>query len=163
MIWLVSFWCGFSLSWVCDSVEGYICPLRSFLWASLCFNLSHSHTFFYYWCFWVIKRVFSYLFSMPVSLAQLRGEIIYNNTLVFPTISIFYLLLSLSYGSIFCRLDLIRLLFLIISLILNGIMFFHFKKYRNNNLKIGVYLFTTIYLLIMSKLSRLILVRSLIR
>ena len=31
-------------------------------------------------------------------------------------------------------------------------MFFHFKKCRNNNLKIGVYLFTTIYLLIISNL-----------
>ena len=65
---------------------------------------------------------------MPVGLAQLRGEIIYNNRLVFPKISIFNLLLSLSYGSILCRLDLIRLLFLIISLILNGLVFFHFKK-----------------------------------
>ena len=31
-------------------------------------------------------------------------------------------------------------------------MFFHFKKCRNNNLKIGAYLFTTIYLLIISNL-----------
>ena len=35
---------------------------------------------------------------------------------------------------------------------LNGIMFFHFKKCRSNNLKIGVYLFTAIYLLIISNL-----------
>ena len=94
---------------------------------------------------------------MLVSLAQWRGEIgaFYNNTLAFSEISIFYLLLSLPYGSIFCRLDLIKLLFLIISLILNGIMFFHFKKCRNNNLKIGVYLFTTIYLLISNLLEYL--------
>ena len=91
---------------------------------------------------------------MPVSLAQWRGETgaFYNNTLAFSKISTFYLLLSPPYGSIFCRLELIKLLFLIISLILNGIMFFHFKKCRNNNLKIGVYLFTTIYLLIISNL-----------
>ena len=91
---------------------------------------------------------------MLVSLARWRGGIgaFFNNTLVFFKISIFYLLLSLPYGSIFCRLDLIKLLFLIISLILNGIMFFHFKKCRNNNLKIGVYLFTTIYLIIISNL-----------
>ena len=107
--------------------------------------------------FQVIKRVSIYLFSMLVSLAQWRGEIgaFYNNTLAFSEISIFYLLLSLPYGSIFCRLDLIKLLFLIISLILNGIMFFHFKKCRNNNLKIGVYLFTTIYLLISNLLEYL--------
>ena len=104
--------------------------------------------------FRVIKRVSIYLFSMPVSLAQWRGEIgaFYNNTLTFSKISIFYLLLSLSYGSIFCRLDLIKLPLLIISLILNGKMFFHFKKCRNNNLKIGVYLFTTVYLNIISNL-----------
>ena len=104
--------------------------------------------------FWVIRRVSIYLFLMPVSLAPWLGEIdaFYNNTLAFSKISTFYLLLSLPYGSIFCRLDLIKLLFLIISLILNGIMFFHFKKCRNNNLKIGVYLFTTIYLLIISNL-----------
>ena len=91
---------------------------------------------------------------MLVSLAQWRGEMdaFYNNTLTFSKISSFFLLLSLPYGSIFYRLDLIKLLFLIISLILNGIMFFHFKKCRNNNLKIGVYLFTTIYLLIISNL-----------
>ena len=91
---------------------------------------------------------------MPVSLAQWRGEMdaFYNNTLTFSKISSFFLLLSLPYGSIFYRLHLIKLLFLIISLILNGIMFFHFKKCRNNNLKIGVYLLTTIYLLIISNL-----------
>ena len=112
--------------------------------------------------FRVIKRVSIYLFSMPVSLVQWRGEIgaFYNNTLVFSKISIFHLLLSLPYGSIFCRLDLIKLLFLIISLILNGIMFFHFKKCRNNNLKIGVYLFTTIYLLIISNLQEYLWVAS---
>ena len=102
--------------------------------------------------FRVIKRVSIYLFSMPVSLAQWRGEIgaFYNNTLTFSKISIFYLLLSLSNRSIFCRLDLIKLPLLIISFILSEIMFFHFKKCRNINLKIGVYLFTTIYLLIIS-------------
>ena len=112
--------------------------------------------------FRVIKRVSIYLFSMPVSLAQWRGEkgAFYNNTLAFSKISTFYLLLSLPYGSIFCRLDLIKLLFLIISLILNGIMFFHFKKCRNNNLKIGVYLFTTIYLLIISNLLEYLWVAS---
>ena len=91
---------------------------------------------------------------MPVSLAQWRGEIgaFYNNTLTFSKISIFYLLLSLSYGSIFCRLDLIKLSLLIVGLILNGIIFFHFKKCRKINRKIGVYLFTTIYLLIISNL-----------
>ena len=99
---------------------------------------------------------------MPVSLAKWRGEIgtFYNNTLTFPKISIFYLLLPLPYGSIFCRLDLIKLLFLIISLISNGIMFFHFKKCRNNNLKIGVYLFTTIYFLIISNLLEYLWVAS---
>ena len=104
--------------------------------------------------FRVIKRVPIYLFSMPISLAQWRGKIgaFYNNTLTFSKISIFYLLLSLSYGSIFCRLDLIKLSLLIVSLILNGIIFFHFKKCRKINRKIGVYLFTTIYLLIISNL-----------
>ena len=100
--------------------------------------------------FRVIKRVSIYLFSMAVILVQWRGEIggFYNNTLAFSKISIFYLLLSLPCGSIFCRLDLIKLLFLIISLNLNGIMFFHFKKCRNIHLKIGVYLFTTIIFLL---------------
>ena len=99
---------------------------------------------------------------MPVSLAQWRGEIggFYNNTLAFSKISIFYLLLSLPYGSIFCRLDLIKLLFLIIILILNRIMFFHFKKCRSNNLKIGVYLFTTIYVLIILNLLEYLWVAS---
>ena len=100
--------------------------------------------------FLVIKRVSTYLFSMPVTLAQWCGEIgtFYNNTLTFSKISIFYLLLSLSYGSIFCRLDLIKLSLLIVGLILNGIIFFHFKKCRKINQRIGVYLFTTIYLLL---------------
>ena len=104
--------------------------------------------------FRVIKRVSIYLFSMPVSLAQWRGEIgaFYNNTLTFSKISIFYLLLSLSYGSIFFRSDVIKLSLLIISLILSGIIFFNFKKCRKINRKIGVYLFTTIYLLIISNL-----------
>ena len=99
---------------------------------------------------------------MPVSLAQWRGEIgaFYNNTLAFSKISIFQLLLSFPYGSIFCRLNLIELLFLIISLILNGIMFFHFKKYIDNNLKIGVYLFTTLYFLIISNLLQYLWVAS---
>ena len=39
-------------------------------------------------------------------------------------------------------------------------MFFHFKKCRNNNLKIGVYLFTTIYLLIISNLLEYLWVAS---
>ena len=112
--------------------------------------------------FRVIRRVSIYLFSMPVSLAQWRGEIgaFYNNTLAFSKISTFYLLLSLPYGSIFCRLDFIKLLFLIISLILNKIMFFHFKKCRNNNLKIRLYLFTTIYLLIILNLLEYLWVAS---
>ena len=112
--------------------------------------------------FRIMKRVSIYLFSMPVSLAQWRGEIgaFYNNTLTFSKISIFYLLLSLSNRSIFCRLDLIKLPLLIISLILSEIMFFHFKKCRNINLKIGVYLFTTIYLLTTSNLLECILVAS---
>ena len=98
-----------------------------------------------------------HLFLMLVSSAQWRGEMgaFYNNTLTFSKISIFYLLLSLSYGSIFCRLELIKLLFLPISLILNEIMFFHFKKCRNNNLKIGIYLFTTIHLIISNLLEYL--------
>ena len=62
------------------------------------------------------------------SLVAWRNRCIYNKALGFSKISFFCLLLSLPYGSIFCRLDLIKLLFLIISLILNGIMFFHFKK-----------------------------------
>ena len=96
--------------------------------------------------FRVIKRLSIYLFSMPVSSAQWRGEVgaFYNNTLTSSKISIFDLLLSLSYWSIFYRLDLIKLPLLIISLVLNG-MFFHFEKCKNNNLKAGVYLFTTIY------------------
>ena len=99
---------------------------------------------------------------MPVSLAQWRGEIgaFYNNRLAISKISIVYLLLSPQYGSIICRLDLIKLLFLTISLILNGIMFFHFKKCKNNNLKIGVYLFTTIYLLNISNLLEYLWVAS---
>ena len=39
-------------------------------------------------------------------------------------------------------------------------MFFHFKKCRNNNLKIGVYLFTTIYLLIISNILEYLWVAS---
>ena len=112
--------------------------------------------------FRVIKRVSIYLFSMPVSLAQWRGEIgaFYNNTLAFSKISIFYLLLSLSYGSIFFRSDVIKLSLLIISLILSGIIFFNFKKCRKINRKIGVYLFTTIYLLIISNLLEYLWVGS---
>ena len=112
--------------------------------------------------FRVIKRVSIYLFSMPVSLAQWRKEIgaFYNNTLAFSNISTFCLLLPLSYGSIFCRLDLIKLPLLIISLILSGIMFFHFKNVGNINLKIGVYLFTTLYLLTISKLLEYLWVGS---
>ena len=104
-----------------------------------------------------MKRVSIYLFSMPVSLAQWRGEIgaFYNNTLTFSKISICYLLLSLSYGFIFCTLDLIKLSLLIIPLILNGIMFLHFKKCRNIDLKIGIFLFTTIYLIISNLLEYL--------
>ena len=62
------------------------------------------------------------------------------------------LLLSLSYGSIFFRLDVIKLSLFIINLILSGIIFFNFKKCRKINRKTGVYLFTTIYLLILSNL-----------
>ena len=58
------------------------------------------------------------------------------------------------------RLDLIKLLLLITSLILSGIMLFHFKKCRNNNLKIEVYLFTTIYFLIISNLLECLWVAS---
>ena len=107
--------------------------------------------------FRIMKRVSIYLFSMPVSLAQWRGEIgaFYNNTLTFSKISICYLLLSLSYGFIFCTLDLIKLSLLIIPLILNGIMFLHFKKCRNIDLKIGIFLFTTIYLIISNLLEYL--------
>ena len=99
---------------------------------------------------------------MPVSLTQWRGEIgvFYKNTLTFSKISIFYLLLSLSYGPIFCRLDLIKLSFLVISSILNEMIFFLFKKCRNNNLKIRVHLFTTIYLLIISNLLEYLWVGS---
>ena len=39
-------------------------------------------------------------------------------------------------------------------------MFFHFKKCWNNNLKVGVYLFTTIYLLIISNLLEYLWVGS---
>ena len=49
MIWLVSVWCRFSMSSIRKLTEDYICLLRSF--ACLWYNLSHSHTFFYYWCF----------------------------------------------------------------------------------------------------------------
>ena len=112
--------------------------------------------------FRVFKRVSIYLFSMPVILAQWHGDIgaFYNNTLTFSKISIFYLLLSLSYGSIFRRLDLIKLSLLIIILILNGIMFFHLKKCRNINQKIGAYLFTTVYLLIISNFLEYLCVDS---
>ena len=90
--------------------------------------------------FWVIKTVSIYLFSMPVSLDQWRGD-----TLSFSKISIFCLIVSLPYGCTFCRLP-----FLIISLILNRIMFFYFKECWNNRLTIRIYLFTTVYLLIIS-------------
>ena len=62
--------------------------------------------------------------------------------------------------SICMTVPLIKLLFLIISLILNGIIFFHFKKCRNNSLTTGVYLFTTIYLLIISNLLEYLWVAS---
>ena len=100
--------------------------------------------------FRVIERVFIYSSSMLVSLAQWRGEIsaFYTNTLIFSQISIFYLLLSLLYGSIFCRLGLIKLSLLIISLILNGTKFFHLKKCRKINRKKGsTYLLPYILLL----------------
>ena len=75
---------------------------------------------------------------MPVSLAQWRGEIgaFYNNTMTFSKIYGFYLLLSLLYGSIFFRLDVIKLSLLITSLILSGIIFFNFKKCIKINQKI---------------------------
>ena len=89
-IWFESCLSDVAFHWVkfTNSLKGYICPLYSFWWASL----------------WVIKRVSIYLFPMPLSLAQWCREkgAFYNNTLVFYKISIFYLLLSLSYGSIFC-------------------------------------------------------------
>ena len=99
--------------------------------------------------FRVIKRVSIYLFSMPVSLAQWREEIgaFYNNTLTFSKISIFYVLLSLSYGSMFFRLDIIKLSLLIISLISSGTIFFNNKKCRKINRKIGAYLLPYIFLL----------------
>ena len=103
-----------------------------------------------------------YFFSMPVSLVQWRGDIgtFYSNALTFSKISIFYLLLSLSNRSIFCRLDLIKLPLLIISLILSGIMFYHFKNVGNINLKIGVYPFTNLYLLTISTLLEYLWVGS---
>ena len=101
-------------------------------------------------------------FSMPGSLAQWRGEIgvFYNSTFTFSNILIFCLVLSLPYGHIFCKLDLIKLLFLVISLILNGIMLFHFKKCRNNSLAIGVYTLTTLFLIIISNLLEYLWVAS---
>ena len=110
---------------------------------------------------WVIKRVFIYLFSMLVSLTQWCEEtgVFYNNTLAFSKISTFYLLLSLSHRPIFCRLDLIKLLLLIMSSVLIWI-FFHFKECRNSNLKIGACLFTTIYIFIISNLLVYFLVAS---
>ena len=79
-----------------------------------------------------------HLFLMPVSLAQWYGEIgaFYNNTLTFSKISVFYLLLSLIYGSIFFRLGVIKLSLLITSLILSEIIFFNFKKCIKINQKI---------------------------
>ena len=87
---------------------------------------------------------------MPFSLAQWRGEIdsFYCNTLAFSNISIIYLILSLSHESIFCKLDLIKLVFQFICLVLNDTMFFHFKKCGNNSLKIGLYPLTTLYFLL---------------
>ena len=112
--------------------------------------------------FWVSKMVSLHLFLMTVSLAQWCGEVgpFYNNTLTFSNISIFYLILSLPCGCLFCRLDLIESLFLIKSLILNGIMFFHYLKSRNNRLTIGVNPLTTWYLLIISKLLEYLWVAS---
>ena len=112
--------------------------------------------------FRVIKRVSIYLFSIPVGLAQWRGQIdaFYNNTLAFSKISIFYMLLSICILVHFCRLDLIKLLLPILSLILKDIMFFHFKKYRENNLKIRIYSFTTIYPLIISNILEYLWVGS---
>ena len=62
---------------------------------------------------------------MPVSLAQSHGETgaFYNNTLA------------------------------IISLILNRIIFFRFKKSRTNNLTIGIYPLTIVYILTILNLS----------
>ena len=111
---------------------------------------------------WVIKRVSIYLFLMPFSLAQWRGEIdpFYYNALAFSNISIIYLILSLSYESIFCKLDLIKLLFQFICLVLNEAMFFHFKKPGNNSLKIGLYPLTTLYFLTLSTFLECIWVAS---
>ena len=51
--WFDSFLSVVGFHWVqfTNSLVGCICPLRSFLWASLSYNLSHSHAFFYYCCF----------------------------------------------------------------------------------------------------------------
>ena len=137
-----------------NSLGGYICPLHSFFYFSICYDLSHSHTFFYYWSFELSRGFSITFFSMPVSLAQWRGEIgaFYNNTLAFSNILTFYLVLSVLYGSIFCSLHLIKLLFLIIRLLFNRIMFFYFKKRRSNSPTIGVYLSTVSCLLIISNL-----------
>ena len=104
---------------------------------------------------WLLKIMHHSL----VAFQKLIGAF-YNNAMAFSKISSFCLLLSVPYGSIFCRLDLIKLLFLIISLILKGKIFFHFKKCRNNNLKMRVYLFTTIYLLIISNLLEYLWIAS---
>ena len=101
--------------------------------------------------FWVIKRVFIHLFLMLVSLGQYRREIgaFYNNTLTFPDISILYLVLLLPHGSIFCGLDSIRLLVLIITLIFNRKMFFYFLSICDLfGLTTGVYTLTILHLLI---------------
>ena len=55
----------------------------------------------------------------------------------------------------------VQLLFLITSLIFNGIMFFHFKKSRNNSLTIGVSPLTILYpLLIILKVLEYLWVAS---
>ena len=68
-----------------------------------------------------LEGFYSFFFSIRVSLARWRGEIgaLYNNTLAFSNILIFYLILSLPWGSIFCRLHFIKLQHVIVSLLFN--------------------------------------------
>ena len=155
--WFDLFLSDVGFHWVefTNPLEGYFCSLRSFYKPTFAIIYLTAIRF-------SIIDVLSYqngfnLFvfdAIPVSSVHWREEVgaFYNNKLEFSNISIFYLILLFPYGSIFCRLDLIRLLFLIIDLILNGIMFFHFKKCRNSSLPRRVYPLTTLYLLMISNL-----------
>ena len=129
IIWLISDWCGISLSWIFELNWGLCLSFAFFFTSQPWLQFISQSYFFPLLMFWVIKRVSIHLFSMAVSLAQRFGEIgaFYNNTLAFSDISIFHFILSLPYRSIFCRLHLINLLFLIISLVFNGTMFFNLK------------------------------------